>query len=285
MFVVCLGSGLSLISEPGRRHTTITTLASRANRANRGRRGAKWSLLVDCQQQQGFNKDLAETIPITTSQGKLGEEAISFSTLQWRSSLSSSSAGKESSVWPNGSTRTQKRYFLKKSTPAQKRFLIIKFFSVQFELMVFLSGQEEADPRCDFSCSGARSRHIISLYFSTFIYCLYRAKDVLVHRVQGRPQDCLQTICQVLSLYANLYILKMYETNFLLSDLMPGVTLLWHMKWQMLRLNSVFSLFFCCAIESGDNELLTLEIIHHFVEVRLVSLYMFRHIYILMGHD
>merc|ERR1712037_900100 len=31
------------------------------------------------------------------------------------------------------------------------------------------------------------------------------------------------------------------------------------------------SLFFCCAIESGDNELLTLEIIHHFVE--LLDLY------------
>ena len=41
VFVVCLGSGLSLISEPGRRHPTITTLASRANRANRGRRGGK----------------------------------------------------------------------------------------------------------------------------------------------------------------------------------------------------------------------------------------------------
>ena len=85
---------------------------------------------------------------------------------------------------------------------------IIKFFSVQFKLIVFLSGQEEADPRCDFSCSGARSRHIISLDFSTFIYCLYRAKDVLVHRIQGRPQDCLQAICQVLFLYANIYILK-----------------------------------------------------------------------------
>ena len=135
--------------------------------------------------------------------------------------------------------------------------------------MVFLSGQEEADTRCDFSCFGARSRHIISLYFSTFIYHLYRSQDVLVHRIQGRPKDCLQAICQVLSLYANLYILKMYETNVLLSDLMPGVTLLC-LKRQMLWLNSVFSLFFCCAIESGDNELLTLEIIHHFVEVRLV---------------
>ena len=84
---------------------------------------------------------------------------------------------------------------------------IIKFF----KLMVFLSGQEEADPRCDFSCSGARSRHIISLYFSTFIYCLYRAKDVLVHRVQGRPQDCLQAICQVMFLYANLNIVKVRD--------------------------------------------------------------------------
>ena len=106
------------------------------------------------------------------------------------------------------------KVFFWKINSCQEKFFnnnIIKFFSVQFELMVFLSGQEEADPRCDFSCSGARSRHIISLYFSTFIYCLYRAKDVLVHRVQGRPQDCLQTICQVLFLYANLNIVKVRD--------------------------------------------------------------------------
>ena len=104
----------------------------------------------------------------------------------------------------------EKVFFEKINSCPEKVFNnnIIKFFSVQFKLMVFLSGQEEADPRCDFSCSGARSRHIISLYFSTFIYCLYRSQDVLVHRIQGRPQDCLQAICQVLFLYAYLDILK-----------------------------------------------------------------------------
>ena len=105
----------------------------------------------------------------------------------------------------------EKVFFAKEKNSCPEKVLkkkINKLFSVQCKLTVFLSGQEEADPRCDFSCSCKRSRHIISLYFSTFIYHLYRSQDVLVHRIQGRPKDCLQAICQVLSLYANFCILK-----------------------------------------------------------------------------
>ena len=43
----------------------------------------------------------------------------------------------------------------------------------------FLAGQEETDSRCDFSRFGSRPQ------------------DVLLHRVQGRPQNCLQALCQV----------------------------------------------------------------------------------------
>uniref|UniRef100_A0A8C4Q9F7 AP complex subunit sigma n=1 Tax=Eptatretus burgeri TaxID=7764 RepID=A0A8C4Q9F7_EPTBU len=40
------------------------------------------------------------------------------------------------------------------------------------------------------------------------------------------------------------------------------------LPWQTLILNYLYaSLYFCCAVESPDNELLTLEIIHRYVEL------------------
>ena len=84
--------------------------------------------------------------------------------LGWQSSLSFSSAGRESSGWPSGSTPTTKRFQIK--VPACWH-------------MFFLAGQEETDSGCDFSRFGSRPQ------------------DVLLHRVQGRPQNCLQALCQV----------------------------------------------------------------------------------------
>ena len=55
-------------------------------------------------------------------------------------------------------------------------------------------------------------------YINIYItYHLYRSQDVLVHRIQGRPQDCLQAICQVLFLYANVHIFTLYWTQYFIS--------------------------------------------------------------------
>lgn len=67
-----------------------------------------------------------------------------------------------------------------------------------------------------------------------------KAQDVLVPRVE-RLQDCLQKVC-----------LECLQVS-------------------IVRLSKSFcryaSLYFCCAVEQDDNELLTLEIIHRYVEL------------------
>ena len=118
-----------------------------------------------------------------------------------------------------------------------------------------------------------------------------------------RVENCLQTVSEIVpyliklkfvqNLFTNLYFTythihlykylfvhhccKMYYHRvkecsriYLFSVMnLPSLIALWHLiKNWLFKLNCRYaSLYFCCAIEQSDNELLTLEIIHRYVEL------------------
>ena len=61
--------------------------------------------------------------------------------------------------------------------------------------------------------------------------------------------------------------LEAYHINPPVFDDPEWVKLLWSLNTKKHFTRRYASLYFCCAVEQGDNELLTLEVIHRFVEL------------------